>query len=107
MLLEASPEFPIHFLKIYRFTMIHLLVPVLLLLSMATPGSSSDTKGNYVALGFGLEARQTFLHARSNRLDLPYRHWVTGSLTAVNTLTKAAVDMRGTTDSDGMLWLLE
>jgi hypothetical protein len=25
----------------------------------------------------------------------------------VNTLTKAAVDMRGTTDSDGVLWLLE
>jgi len=46
-----------------RFTMIHLLVPVLLLLSMATPGSSSDTKGNYVALGFGLEACQTFLQA--------------------------------------------
>ena len=63
VLLEASPEFPIHFLKIYRFTMIHLLVPVLLLLSMATPGSSSDTKGNYVALGFGLEACQTFLQA--------------------------------------------
>jgi hypothetical protein len=32
---------------------------------------------------------------------------VTGYLTAVNTLTKATVDIRGTTDSDGMLWLLE
>ena len=64
-------------------------------------------KGNDVALGFGLESCQTFLQARSNGLDLPYRHWVTGSLTAVNTLTKDTVDIRGTTDSDGMLWVLE
>ena len=45
--------------------------------------------------------------ARSNSLDLPYRHWLTGYLTAVNKLTKATVDMRGTTDIDGMLGLLE
>jgi hypothetical protein len=47
------------------------------------------------------------LQARSNSLDLPYRHWLTSSLTAVHTLTKATVDMRGTTDIDGMLWLRE
>jgi hypothetical protein len=74
---------------------------------MPIPGSSSDAKGNYVALGFGLESCQTFLQARSNGLDLPYRHWLTGYLTAVNTLTKDTVDMRGTTDIDGMLGLLE
>ena len=94
-------------LQAARCPMIHLLVPVLLLLSMATPGSSSDTKGNYVALGFGLESCQTFLQARSNGLDLPYRHWLTGYLTAVNKLTKDTVDMRGTTAIDGMLGLLE
>jgi hypothetical protein len=71
------------------------------------PVSSSDVQGNYVALGFGLESCQTFLQARSNSLDLPYRHWLTGYLTAVNKLTKDTVDIRGTTDSDGMLWLLE
>ena len=43
----------------------------------------------------------------SNGLNLPYQHWLTGSLTAVNTLTKDTVDIRGTTDSDGMLGLLE
>jgi hypothetical protein len=48
-----------------------------------------------------------FFTPRSNGLDLPYRHWLTGSLAAVNKLTKDTVDMRGTTDSDGMLWLLE
>ena len=48
-----------------------------------------------------------FLHARSNRLDLPYRHWLTGYLTAVNTLTKDTVAIRGTTDIDGILWLLD
>jgi len=64
-------------------------------------------KGNYVALGFGSESCQTFLQARSNSLDLPYRHWLTGYLTAVNKLTKVTVDMRGTTNIDGMLWLLE
>jgi hypothetical protein len=74
---------------------------------MPLPGSSSDAKGNYVALGFGLESCQTFRQARSNGLDLPYRHWLTGYLTAVNTLTKDTVDMRGTTDIDGILWLLE
>ena len=76
-----------------RLTTVHLLVPVLLLLCMPIPGSSSDVKGNYVALGFGLESCQTFLQARSNGLDLPYRHWLTGYLTAVNKLTKATVDM--------------
>jgi hypothetical protein len=69
--------------------------------------SSSDAKGNYVALGFGLESCQTFLQARSNGLDLPYRHWLTGYLTAVNKLTKDTVDIRGTTDSDGIMGLLE
>ena len=90
-----------------RLTMVYLLVPVLAFLCMPIPGSSSDVKGNYVALGFGLESCQTFLQARSNSLDLPYRHWLTGYLTAVNKLTKNTVDMRGTTDIDGMLWLLE
>jgi hypothetical protein len=51
--------------------------------------------------------RHTALQARGNGLDLPYRHWLTGSLAAVNKLTKDNVDIRGTTDSDGMLWLLE
>jgi len=86
---------------------VHLLVPILLLLCMSTPGSSNDAKGNYVALGFGLESCQTFLQARSNGLDLPYRHWLTGYLTAVNKLTKDTVDIRGRTDIDGMLWSLE
>jgi hypothetical protein len=90
-----------------QLTTIYLLAPVLWLLCMPIPGSSSDAKGNYVALGFGLESCQTFLQARSNGLDLPYRHWLTGYLTAVNKLTKATVDMRGTTDIDGMLGLLE
>ena len=86
---------------------INILVPILLLVCMPVPGSSSDAQGNFVALGFGLESCQTFLQARSNNLDLPYRHWLTGSLTAVNKLTKETVDIRGTTDSDGMLWVLE
>jgi len=90
-----------------RLTVAYLLVPVLLLLCMPISGSSSDVKGNYVALGFGLESCQTFLQARSNGLALPYRHWLTGYLTAVNKLTKDTVDMRGTTDIDGMLRLLE
>src|SRR5438876_10975864 len=76
-----------------------LLLPYLVPLT----GRGSDAKGNYVALGFGSEACQTFLHARSNGLDLPYRHWLTGYLTAVNKLTKETVDMRGTTDIDGMM----
>ena len=90
-----------------RLTIVHLLVSLLLLMLMPIPGSSSDAKGNYVALGFGLESCQTFLQARSNGLDLPYRHWLTGYLTAVNKLTKDTVDMRGTTDIDGMLGFLE
>ena len=90
-----------------RFTIVQILVPVLLLLYIPIPGSSRDAKGNYVALGFGGEACQTFLQARSNRLDLPYRDWLTGYLTAVNKLTKATVDIRGTTDIAGMLGLLE
>ena len=94
-------------LRTTRLAIICLVVPVLLLVLMPLPGSSSDAKGNYVALGFGLESCQTFLQARSNGLDLPYRHWLTGYLTAVNKLTKATVDIRGTTDIDGMLGLLE
>jgi hypothetical protein len=90
-----------------RLTIGYLLVPILLLMLLPVPGSSSDAKGNYVALGFGLESCQTFLQARSNGLDLPYRHWLTGYLTAVNKLTKDTVDIRGTTDSDGILGLLE
>jgi hypothetical protein len=43
----------------------------------------------------------------SNGLDLPYRHWLTGSLTAVHKLTKETVDIRGTTNIDSILWLLE
>ena len=90
-----------------RPTMLSLLMPILLLMLMSVPVSSSDAKSNYVALGFGLESCQTFLQVRSNGLDLPYRHWITGYLTAVNKLTKDTVDIRGTTDSDGMLGLLE
>ncbi len=60
-----------------------------------------------MALGFGSEMCQTFLQARSNSLDLPYRHWLTNYLTAVNKLTKETVDIRGQTDIDGMLGLLE
>jgi hypothetical protein len=90
-----------------RLIIVHLFVSILLLWCMPIPGSSSDAKGNYVALGFGLEPCQTFLQARSNGLDLPSRHWLTGYWTAVNTLTKDTVNIRGTTDSDGMLGLLE
>ena len=90
-----------------RLTIVHLLVPVLLLTLMPLPVSGGDAKGNYVTLGFGAESCQTFLQARSNRLDLPYRDWLTGYLTAVNTLTKATVDMRGTTDIAGMLGFLD
>jgi hypothetical protein len=90
-----------------RLTVLYLLVPILLLMLMPVPVGSSDAKGNYVALGFGLESCQTFRQARSNSLDLPYRHWMTGYLTAVNKLTKDTVDIRGTTNSDGMLGLLE
>ncbi len=86
-----------------RPAMIRLLVPVLSLLSMPIPGSSSDVKGNYVAPGFGSESCQTFLQARYNRLDLLYRDWLTGSLTAVTQLTTAPVDRRGTSDIDGLL----
>ena len=94
-------------LHMTRLTMVYFLVPILLLMCMPLPGSSRDAKGNYVALGFGLESCQTFLEARSHRLDLPYRDWLTGYLTAVNTLTKATVDMRGTTDIAGMLGFLD
>ena len=76
---------------------------MVLLCCVPRAGRGSDAKGNDVTLGFGGEACQAFLQARSNGLDLPYRHWVTGYLTAVNTLTKDTVDMRGTTDIDGML----
>ena len=80
---------------------------MLLLCFMPLAGRGRDAQGNYVALGFGLEACQTFLQARSNGLDMAYRHWLTGYLTAVNKLTHNTVDMRGTTDTDGILWLLE
>ncbi len=76
---------------------------MLLLFCVPLAGRGSDAKGNYVALGFGSASCQTFLQARSNGLDLPYRHWVTGYLTAVNKLTNDTVDMRGTTDIDGLL----
>ena len=94
-------------LQTAQLTMVCLLVAGLLLVCMPIPGSSRDAKDNYVALGFGFESCNTFLQARSNGLDLPYRHWLTGYLTAVNKLTKETVDIRGTTDIDGMLWLLE
>src|SRR6266496_2723079 len=90
-------------LRTARLTIVNFLIPILLLMYLPIPGSSSDTKGNYVALGFGLESCQTFLQAGSNGRDLPYRHWLTGYLTAVNKLTKDTVDMRGTTDIDGLL----
>jgi hypothetical protein len=80
---------------------------MLLLCFMPLAGRGGDAQGNYVVLGFGSEACQTFLQARSNGLDLPYRHWLTGYFTAVNKLTPNTVDMRGKTDIDGMLWLLE
>ena len=94
-------------LQTARLTMIRLLVPVLLLTLLPLPVSGGDAKGNYVALGFGTESCQTFLQARSNRLDLPYRDWLTGYLTAVNKLTKETVDIRGTTDIAGMLGFLD
>jgi hypothetical protein len=90
-----------------RLIIVHLFVSILLLWCMPLPGSSRDAKGNYVALGFGSESCQTFLHARSNRLDLPYRDWLTGYLTAVNKLTKETVDIRSTTDIAGMLGFLD
>src|SRR5436309_11774425 len=94
-------------LHIARLTTVHFVVPILVLLVMPLSGSSRDAQGNYMALGMGLESCQTFLQARSNGLDLPYRHWLTGYLTAVNKLTKETVEMRGLTDTDGMLGLLE
>jgi hypothetical protein len=45
---------------------------------MPLAGRGRDAQGNYVALGFGLEACQTFLQAQSNGLDMAYRHWLTG-----------------------------
>ena len=80
---------------------------MLLLCFMPLAGRGGDAQGNYVILGFGAEACQTFLQARSNGLDMAYRHWLTGYLTAVNKLTNNTVDMRGTTDTDGTLRLLE
>jgi len=80
---------------------------MLVLMLMPMPVRGGDGKGNFVALGFGSESCQTFLQAQSNRLDLPYRDWLTGYLTAVNKLTKETVDMRGTTDITGMLGLLD
>ena len=60
-------------LQTARRTLTYLLVPVLLLLCMPISGSSSDVKGNYVALGFGLESCQTFLH--SIPLVEPWNPW--------------------------------
>jgi hypothetical protein len=90
-----------------RLTILYPVVQILMFLVMPVSVSSSDAKGNDVALGFGLESCQTFLQARSNSLDLPYRHWLTGYLTAVNKLTKETIDIRRTTESDGMVWVLE
>ena len=53
-----------------RSTMLYFLIPILLLMLVPVPVSSSDAQGNYVALGFGLESCQTFLQARSKGLDL-------------------------------------
>ena len=53
---------------------------MLLLCFMPLAGRGRDAQGNYVALGFGSEACQTFLQARSNGLDMAYRHWLTGYL---------------------------
>ena len=80
---------------------------ILLLCFMPVAGRGRDAQGNYVALGFELEACQTLLQARRNGLDMAYRHWPTGYLTAVNKLTNNTVDIRGTTATDGMLGLLE
>ncbi len=80
---------------------------VLLLCFVPMIGRGNDAQGNYVALGFGSETCQTFLQARSNGLDMAYRRWVTGYLTAINRLTKETVDMRGTTDIHGILLALE
>jgi len=80
---------------------------ILLLFFVPMAGRGNDAQGNYVTLGFGSETCQTFLQARSNGLDLPYRHWLTGYLTAVNKLTNNTVDIRGTADTDDMLLLLE
>src|SRR5437879_1243128 len=41
-------------LQTARLTIGYLLVPVLWFLCMPIPGGSSDAKGNFVALGFGL-----------------------------------------------------
>ena len=64
---------------------------MLLLCFMPLAGRGRDAQDNHVALGFGLEACQTFLQARSNGLDMAYRHWLTGYLTAVNKLTNNTV----------------
>jgi hypothetical protein len=90
-----------------RLSIIYLLVPVLLLFFIPVSGSSSDAKGNYVALGFGLESCNTFVQASAHGLDITYRHWLTGYLTAVNKLTKDTVDMRGTADIDRMILSLK
>ena len=79
---------------------------LLLLFSIPLAGRASDARGNYVVLGFGGETCQTYLQAQSEGLDLPYRHWLTGYLTAMNKLAKDTVDVRGTTDTDGLLGVL-
>src|SRR5262249_28667929 len=90
-----------------RPTIIHLLFKKIAFFYIPNFGSSRNAKRNYVALGFVLESCQPFPQARSNGLVLPYRHWLTGYLTAVNKLTKATVDIRGTTDIAGMLGVLD
>jgi hypothetical protein len=90
-----------------RLNSIYLWVPILLLMLLPVPGSSSDAKGNYVALGFGLESCTSFIQASADGLDITYRHWLTGYLTAVNKLTQDTVDMRGTADIDRMMLSLK
>lgn len=50
-----------------RSVMGYLLVPILVLMCMPNSGSSSDVKGNYVALGLGLESCQSFLQIGATR----------------------------------------
>ena len=57
-----------------RRTTLHLLVLIFLIVFMPVPGNSSDVKGNYVALGFGLESCSTSVAERSfsllNRMQM-------------------------------------
>ncbi len=80
-----------------------LWVVMLLLCCVPLAGRGSDAKGNYVALGFGLESCSALSQASADGLDITYKHWLTGYLTAVNKLTKDTVDIRGTADIDKMM----